>query len=273
MSDGSQTLRLVSSPDGETAFIDEGAGAAIVLLHGIGSAARSWRAQIAELSANRRVVAWNAPGYPPSSPLAVDWPAASDYARRLAALLEALSIKRCHLVGHSLGCLITASYARSYADGVASLTLASCAIGHARLPDDERQRLLTSRIDDVMTLGPRGMAEKRGPRLLGPVATAQVVASVVEAMAGVDPHGYAHAARMLSRGDLIADIEAISPAVPMQFIYGEADVITPPAVNLRAAAARPGAPVTVLDNAGHACYVERPGDFSAAIEGFARQHG
>jgi pimeloyl-ACP methyl ester carboxylesterase len=59
----------------------------------------------------------------------------------------------------------------------------------------------------------------------------------------------------------------------MQFIYGGADVITPPAVNLRAAAARPGAPVTVLDNAGHAFYVERPGDFSHAIEGFARQHG
>ncbi len=92
-------------------------------------------------------------------------------------------------------------------------------------------------------------------------------------MAAVDPHGYAQAARMLSRGDLIADIEAISAAIPLQFIYGGADVITPPAVNQRAAAARPGAPVTVLDNAGHACYVERPGEFSGAIEDFVRQHG
>jgi pimeloyl-ACP methyl ester carboxylesterase len=273
MSDAVQSLWLVSSPDGEIAYVDAGAGTVIVLIHGIGSAARSWAAQIAQLSQNWRVIAWNAPGYPPSAPLSAEWPSADDYAQRLAGLLVSLSVERCHIVGHSLGCLMAARFARLYPDRVVSLTLASCAIGHARLPDDERERLLASRIDDVMMLGSRGMAEKRGPRLLGPSATAQAVASVVEVMAEVDPHGYAQAARMLSRGDLIADIEAIPQSIPMQFIYGAADLITPPAVNLRAAAARPGAPVTVLDNAGHACYVERPDDFSAAIEGFARQHG
>lgn len=273
MVDGLQMLRLASPPHGDLAYVDEGAGAAIMLLHGIGSAARSWSAQIAALSANWRVIAWNAPGYTPSSALAVDWPSASDYANRLAALLDSLAVERCHLVGHSLGCLIAARFAVLYPGHVASLTLASCAIGHARLPEDERERLLASRIDDVMSLGARGMAEKRGPRLLGPEASAQTIAAVVEAMATVDPNGYAQAARMLSRGDLLADIEALSAMLPVQFIYGSADVITPPAINMRAAEARPGAAVTVLENAGHACYVEQPGAFSHAIEGFAKQHG
>ena len=273
MSDGSQMLRVASSPQGDTAYIEAGAGTAIVLLHGIGSAARSWSAQIAALSANWRVIAWNAPGYPPSSPLAADWPTANDYALKLADLLESLPLERCHLVGHSLGCLIAARFAVLYPTRVASLTLASCAIGHARLADDERERLLASRIDDVMTLGARGMAEKRGPRLLGPEASDKAIASVVDAMGAVDRHGYAQAARMLSRGDLLADIEALPAEMPVQFIYGGADVITPPAINLRAAATRPGAPVTVLENAGHACYVEQPEAFHHAIERFAKQHG
>src|SRR3546814_6825219 len=41
----------------------------LVLLHGMGSAARSWRDQLAGLSRDRRVVAWDAPGYGESTPL------------------------------------------------------------------------------------------------------------------------------------------------------------------------------------------------------------
>jgi pimeloyl-ACP methyl ester carboxylesterase len=260
-------------PQGAVAFLESGAGTPIVLLHGIGSAARSWRAQIDALSPRWRMIAWNAPGYPPSQPLPIEWPSAADYARRLQALLDHIGVQTCHLVGHSLGCLIAARYAVMSPDRVASLTLSSCAIGHARLPPEERQRLLESRIGDVETLGPRGMAEKRGPRLLGPGATPDVVQSVVDTMACIDPKGYAQAARMLSRGDLLADIEALPTRLPVQFIYGGADVITPPAVNLRAASVRPGCPVTVLENAGHACYVERPYEFSCAIEEFAGKHG
>ena len=37
------------------------------------------------LAERRRVIAWNAPGYGASAPLAADWPSADDYARALAA--------------------------------------------------------------------------------------------------------------------------------------------------------------------------------------------
>lgn len=268
----STETRIARLPGGDIACLEAGKGAAFVLLHGIGSAARSWSAQIGALSSHWRVIAWNAPGYPPSAHLAADAPSATDYAARLEALLDSCGVSHCHLVGHSLGCLIAARFTRLHPERVRSLTLASCALGHARLAADERARLLQSRIDDVRELGPRGMAEKRGPRLLGPGASQDAIAAVVETMASVDPHGYAQASRMLSGGDLIGDIEALAPQVPMQFIYGGADVITPSDVNLRAAAARPDAPVTRLEGAGHACYVEQPDAFSAALDTFARKY-
>lgn len=269
----STQLQIALLAGGDLTFLDAGVGPAIVLLHGIGSAARSWEQQIAALSPRWRVIAWNAPGYPPSAPLPMEGPSASDYADRLALTLDHIGVQKCHLVGHSLGCLIAGRFARLHPHRVTTLTLASCAVGHARLEASDRESLLSSRIGDVEALGARGMAEKRGPRLLGPGASAETIRAVVETMARVEPKGYGQASRMLSSGDLIEDIGALAPELPVQFIYGSADVITPPEVNLRAAAARPGAPVTVLPGAGHACYVEQPGSFGRAIEEFAKQHG
>lgn len=269
----STELRVTRAEGGDIAWLEAGQGPSIVLLHGIGSSACSWSGVMDALSPRFRVIAWNAPGYPPSAHFPSDAPAATVYAQRLAALLDELGVRRTHVVGHSLGCLIAARFANIRPERVASLTLASCALGHARLEPAVRERLLVSRIRDVEQLGPRGMAEKRGPCLLGPLASPDCAAAVIETMAKVDPRGYAQAARMLSRGDLIADLGSLGAEIPVQFVYGSADVITPPDANLRAAAARPGAPVTVLHDAGHACYVEQPAQFSRALEEFARQHG
>lgn len=273
MDGASGHLQIAPLPPGDLAFLEAGAGPAIVLLHGIGSAARSWEPLIASLSARWRVIAWNAPGYPPSAPLPMEWPTADDYALRLALLLDHLGVQKCHLVGHSLGCLVAGRFARLHPQRVTTLTLASCALGHARHEASERDRLLASRIGDVEALGARGMAEKRGPRLLGPEANGAMIRAVVETMACIEPNGYAQASRMLSRGDLIDDLGALPPQLPVQFIYGSADVITPPEVNQRGAAVRLAAPVTVLRGAGHACYVEQPDTFSRAVEGFANHHG
>lgn len=264
--------RSVALSHGALSFLESGAGSALVLLHGVGSAAHSWRAQLAALGARHRVIAWDAPGYRESAPLAPEAPRADDYAQALVELLDALGVARVHLVGHSLGALIAGRFARLHPARILSLTLASCALGHAHLPADERTRLLMSRLDDLRDLGPRAMAEKRGPRLLGPHAAPEHVRAVVDTMAGVDPHGYGQAARMLSGGDLIADIAALPGDMPVQFVWGSADVITPPAANERAAGARPGAARHVLEGAGHACYVEQADAFNDVLTRFTRAH-
>jgi pimeloyl-ACP methyl ester carboxylesterase len=61
-------------------YLDQ--GLAGVLLHGIGSAARSFDRQIGALSPRHRVVAWDAPGYGSSTALAPVSPTAGDYAGR-----------------------------------------------------------------------------------------------------------------------------------------------------------------------------------------------
>ena len=257
--------RSTRAGDATFSYLEAGRGPPLVLLHGIGSGAASFRCQLEMLSARFRVVAWDAPGYGGSTRFAT----ASLYAAALDSWLGALAIDRCHLVGQSLGTLIAARFAAEQPERVLSLTLVGIAKGHARLPPSERQRLLAQRLDDLNRLGPQGMAAKRGPCLLGPEATVAMRRTVVEIMARIRPAGYAQAAHMLSTGDNTADLAALPTGLPIQILVGEADVITPPAINLEIAAALPAASVRVIAGAGHALYLEKPAEFNQLIADFA----
>jgi len=163
---------------------------------------------------------------------------------------------------------IAARFVAEHPDSVVGLTLASIAKGHGRLSQSERQRLLAQRLDDVASLGPRGMAAKRGPRLLGREATEEMRHMVVETMARIRPEGYAQAARMLSAGDILADLARLPAGLPMQVIVGEADAITLPGACLEIAAAF-AAPAHIISGAGHALYLEKAQEFNRLLSDFA----
>jgi pimeloyl-ACP methyl ester carboxylesterase len=264
--------RTVRAGDATFSYLEAGSGPPLVLLHGIGSAAASFQHQLEGLSTRFRVAAWDAPGYGASTPLATDHPDTSDYAAALDAWLGVLGIDRCHLIGQSLGTLIAARFAAEQPRRVLSLTLASIASGHGRLPPPERQRLLAHRLDDLTQLGPHGMAAKRGPRLLGPEATETMRRTVIEIMARIRAEGYAQAARMLSSGDITADLARLPAGLPIQIVVGQADAITPPAGNLEIATAIPAASVHVVPGAGHALYLEKPEEFNRLVSDFAATH-
>ena len=249
-------------------FVEKGQGTPLVLLHGIGSAARSFDRVIAAFAPRFRVVAWDAPGYAGSTDLPMEHPTAGDYADALAAFLDEIGVQSCHLLGHSLGCLMAARFAATLPERVLSLTLCSIAAGLANLPAEERQKLLDQRIGDLIALGAKGMAEKRAPRLLGPAASPEALDRLKDTMGSVRPHGYGQAARMLSTGDIKADIRKLPHSLPGQVIYGDADVITSPERNQDVAAVWPGVAVHVIPGVGHALYLEQPDTFNALLAAF-----
>src|SRR6202011_101278 len=72
---------------------DGGDGTPIVLLHGIGSNAQSFAPLMQAL--DRPALAWDAPGYGASEPLAAQWPDASDYAAAVDRWLAGIGVSRC----------------------------------------------------------------------------------------------------------------------------------------------------------------------------------
>lgn len=242
-------------------------GPVLVLLHGIGSNAGSFRTLLPELPSDWRVIAWNTPGYGNSTPLAAEWPLAFDYAGALHRMLNALKLERVLLAGHSLGTLIGAAYAAAHRDRVARLLLASPALGHG-MARGVLSPAARARIDDLERLGGPAFAAARAARLVHlPDAHPELVARVEIAMGQVKSPGYGAAARMLASGRLIDDARRLF--VPTDVIVGAEDLVTPPDGAMRVhEALRPEArgSLTIVPEAGHALYQQAPAGFAAALE-------
>lgn len=235
----------------------------LLLLHGIGSHARSFAPLIDALPDGVDAVAWDAPGYGASQPLPEASPRPDDYAEALLRMMDALDLSCVVLVGHSLGCLFAARFAAQHPDRVAALALLSPALGYRVAPGEPLPQAVQARIDDLDTLGAEAFAAARAARLVHqPERKPQVLAGVREAMAAVNPQGYAQAVRALGAGDLLADAAAI--IVPTLVAVGAEDVVTPPA-NARRVHDALTDPVGCHDiaDAGHALAQENP----AAVAG------
>ncbi len=236
-------------------FLEAGSGETVVLLHGIGSGAESWRPLMERLADRFHVLAWNAPGYGASPELVEDVPDASAYATVLHQWLQTLE-RPVHLVGHSLGALMAGRLAVEHPEELRTVTLMSPASGHAEDPEPVRLQKLQRRLQDLEALGPEGLATKRGPNLLGPSARPEWGQEVVRIMAQVHPRGYTQASHLLSHGHLMADLQQLPETLPVQFLVGAEDRVTPPPSVQTLASFRPGVPLTVIPQAGHVIYLE-----------------
>jgi pimeloyl-ACP methyl ester carboxylesterase len=239
----------------------------LVLLHGIGSNGGSFAPLIGALDGGRPVLAWDAPGYGESAPLAPDWPDPSDYAAALAGLLAQLAIERCLLLGHSLGTLIAARFAATWPQRVAALCLVSPSLGGGVAKGAPLPPSVARRVEDLATLGARKFAAARSPLLMAdPAGRPDVLAGIVDAMAAVRLGGYDQAARMLAVGRMLEDAARLR--VPTTVIIGSEDRITPPE-NARAVyAALPAAirnGYVEIAAAGHAVCQEQPAAVARAI--------
>ncbi|HEY4319095.1 MAG TPA: alpha/beta hydrolase [Herbaspirillum sp.] len=264
--------RIALLADGQVSYRECGKGPAIVLLHGIGSGGASWLHCALALESEARVIAWDAPGYGASTPLAQAAPSAADYAARLEQLLATLEIERCLLVGHSLGAMMAAAYVdRHAADGAARVTgllLASPAQGYGAPEKRERAaQVIEERLGVLTALGIAGMAEQRSARTVSSQAGPQARAWARWNMSRLDPAGYTQAVRMLAGDDIrkyLIGARQGRPPVSGAVFCGSLDTVTTPA-DSRALATACNFPFVSIDGAGHACYVEQPALVARAI--------
>lgn len=239
----------------------------LVLLHGIGSGAASWVQQFDALGATRRVLAWDAPGYGASSPVAAASPVAQDYAVVLKEWLDALGIERCVLVGHSLGAIIAGAFAAAHPRCIAGLLLLSPAGGYGAAAAEVRDAKRDQRLAMLNDLGPQGLADKRSANMLSAHASDEARAWVRWNMSRVIPHGYAQATHLLANADLAGDLARYDGRVNVA-VGAEDTITTPAACDKIALAAR--TPLQIVPRAGHAGYIEAPAAYTAIIDTFCR---
>ncbi|PGH52093.1 alpha/beta fold hydrolase [Streptomyces sp. Ru87] len=238
-------------------------GPLLLCLHGIGSSSESFAAQLDGLSPVARVAAWDAPGYgrspDPEHPLDLD-----GFADAAAALIRERG-GPAHVVGASWGGVIAVRLATRHPGLVASLVLADSTRGSGT--SAEKAAAMRARAGQLAEDGPRVFAGKRAPRLLSPLAPAELVRRATGIMAGaVRLPGYGCAAESMAATDLTRELGRIT--VPALVLCGEHDVITGVEESQIIAGAMPEGVFVIMSGAGHLAHQEQP----AAFNDWVRAH-
>lgn len=266
--------RLVKSGEGvQIAWRETGDASsdfAVVLLHGISSGAASWMDVALHMPNGVRILAWDAPGYGVSTPLSQSVPADTDYAQALAQSLYALGVRRCLLVGHSLGALIAVRLAIMAAPAfVEQLVLISPAGGYGAAAKGEQQAKVRGvRLTALAEKGVAGLAVAIDQRLVSAEASEGVRAWVRWNTARMQPQGYAQAVELLCGSDLARAQGRLG--MPVEVWVGEHDVVTTP-VACKAWSELLGAHYGTLAAAGHASPVEQPSEVAHRLASLLNQ--
>jgi pimeloyl-ACP methyl ester carboxylesterase len=117
------------------AYVDEGSGTPVVLIHGSVSDYREWSKQMASLARHHRVIAYSRRYHWPNLPPGKDADASVEQqADDLAAIIQVAGIAPAHLVGHSFGGAIALNLTLRHPELVRTLVLAEPAVSGV-LPD------------------------------------------------------------------------------------------------------------------------------------------
>jgi 2-hydroxy-6-oxonona-2,4-dienedioate hydrolase len=85
-------------------YVDTGGkGHALFFAHGIGASLEFWTPQIKALSAQYRVIVWDAPGHGLSAAAALNADAIGSFAGYAWGLLDKLNVTKAHVAGNSMG--------------------------------------------------------------------------------------------------------------------------------------------------------------------------
>ncbi len=241
-------------------------GEVVVFLHGLGGSRLAWEPQLAGLSATRRCVAWDMPGYGASeaAPGALTFAALADGVVRL---LDTIGRERADLVGLSLGGMIALHTALRHPGRIHRLALlaTSPAFGFDGVTTAESwlaQRLAP--LADGVT--PAAMAPAVLRAVAGEAASQAVIDEAAVAMSRIDATALAAACRCLVTHDLrgrLGDVRA-----PTLVIVGDDDTETPPAYAEALATGIPNARLERIASAGHLVNLERPDVVNGLLDAF-----
>jgi pimeloyl-ACP methyl ester carboxylesterase len=268
-------------------YYDAGATAAPVLLliHGLGDEADTWRHVIIPLAETHRVIALDLPGFGRS---AHPWRAYSlaFFAQSVVGLLEALGIRRASLVGSSLGAAVAQRIALGRPDLVAQLVLIGGTLPiQRRLPPAALWWFLTPGVGELAYTSLRRSQDEAYATLrpyygdldaLPPDDRAFLRERVwARVWSGGQRRAFLSALRWLSLEQALRPplfrARLAQSRVPTLLLWGEHDRIMPQAGAAALTTLLPAARLDVIGGAGHLPQQERPAAVVAALQLFTAQ--
>jgi pimeloyl-ACP methyl ester carboxylesterase len=264
-------MQRVSLPTVELAYIAEGVGNPVVLLHGFPLDHTMWSAQIEALSRHCHVIAPDLRGFGKSSLGDAD-PARGitmeRYADDIATLLDALEVTHpIVLAGFSMGGYVAWQFVRKHIKRLRALIQIDTRA--AADTDDARANRLKM-AENIHAWGSARVAELLGPQLFAAgkfESNSEIVQELRAVIARTSPDAIACAQRgMAARPDMKSFLPSIN--IPTLLIAGAEDALTPAQEMQQAAAEIPKGQYVEVPGAGHMSTMENPGAVNTAMTQF-----
>ena len=246
-------MPAINLPDGTLYYAETGRAAAsppVALVHGAAGSHLDWAPDLRRLP-GARVIALDLPGHGKSTAPGRDTIGA--YARDVVALLDALSIDRAVIVGHSMGGAVAQQIALDWPARVAGLVLLGTG---SKLPVDPT---LPDRIVNEPDAALDWLVEWAWHPSAAPEMKAQGRQMFAAAPRAVARDDY-RACQAFDTRDRLAQI-----AAPTLVIGAEDDRMVPLKFSRTLAERIPGARLVALSGAGHMFPLEQPQQVAAAI--------
>lgn len=271
-------LKFLDLHGDRVAYLDEGQGEVILLLHGMAGSSQTWRSVLRPLSRKYRVIAPDLLGHGQSAKPRSDYSLGA-FAVWLRDLLDELGVAQATVVGHSLGGGVAMQFVYQHPDYCRRLILMNSGglgpdVGWTlRLLSAPGAELIMPIIapPPVLAIGERvrswfgkaGIQSPRGAEIWNAYSSfsdAETRQAFIRTLRSVvDYRGQAVSA--LNRLHVKADM-------PIMAIWGDADAIIPVEHAYSAHEARPDVRLEVLPGVGHFPQVERPMEVVEMIDDF-----
>jgi pimeloyl-ACP methyl ester carboxylesterase len=249
------------------AYQHAGTGPSLVLLHGFLCDSRAWRRQLADLSDDFTVVAWDAPGAgrssDPPDPFTI-----TDWAHSLAAFLDLIGVERGHLLGLSWGGVLAQEFYRLYPARVLRLILADTYAGWKGSLGESVAQTRLARCVRESSMPADEFVARWVPREFFTAASRELQDEMSAVVSTFHPAGFRLMAKALAETDTTKLLPSI--AVPTLLLWGDGDQRSPLSVADQFRLAIPNARLEVIPDAGHVSNMEQPERFNAEVRNFCQ---
>jgi 2-hydroxymuconate-semialdehyde hydrolase len=266
------TLHFTQVDGHRIAYIDEGEGVPLLLIHGIPSNGLMWRDVIPELSKHFRVIAPDLLNYGQS-----EMPESADVSinaqhRILFGLMDSLGVRQAHVVAHDIGGGVAQLMAVEKPERVDQLVLIDSICFDSwpipefeplQKPGAEADMALDDFVEMIRSFLPKGVVDPQ-------VMTKSVIELYTKPWSTEKgKQAFFRNLRRLNSEYTLAISEALSQLPHSTLIiWGEKDPFQKPEYGPRLEQAIPNARLTVIDDVGHFLLEEKPGEIGDLILDF-----
>ena len=240
-----------------------GSGKTLVLIHGLGANAQTWKNQVPVLSRHYQVLTWDVRGHGQSDKPAGDY-SVKLFASDLTALISALGIGSIFVLGHSMGGVIALRFALDFPDLCNAIIISSSSAEVNPQATTRWQNIAATILErgieaipsDPTRLFSKGFVE-RNPEIVAEFMTRRLVN---------DPSCYARSALAVSKYNYNEELSGIG--CPTLIMVGDQDVTAPPGGSVRMSRLIQGSKLIIFKDCGHISYVEQPEIFNRVVLDF-----